>query len=263
MSAVFRPAFHVLKGFPRRSVWAVALLACSATAALAGESGAAEAPPADLAERLVVDGRAMPVRAVDSTPLPGIFEVRLESGQTFYSDREGEYLVVGDLYRNSDEGMVNLTEQRQQQARVERVSQVPDEQTVVFRPAGEVRAVLNVFTDVTCPYCRQFHEEVPALNERGIEVRYFAFPRSGVDSEGARILEKVWCSDNPSEAMTAAKQGDSLDEVARCDAPVAEQFDLGRELGVQGTPALILPDGRMIPGYVPLSRLMEMMALDE
>ncbi len=228
-------------------------------AALAGDGDV----PDNLAERLVVNGRAMPVSSVTSTPLPGIFEVQLESGQTFYSDRSGEYLLVGNLYRNADGQMVNLTEQRQQRERSELVAQVPDEQTVIFRPAGEVKAVLNVFTDTTCPYCRQFHEEVPALLDRGIEVRYFAFPRSGPDSEGARQLARVWCSDNRSEAMTAGMQGREIDSDETCSAVVNQQFALGRRIGIQGTPAIVLPDGEMVPGYVPVDRLISMLALDQ
>ncbi|GHC28346.1 thiol:disulfide interchange protein DsbC [Kushneria pakistanensis] len=218
--------------------------------------------PADLASRLVVNGQSMPVRAVEKSPLPGIYEVQLESGQTLYSDGEGKYLLVGDLYHNDDGNMVNLTEQKQQQHRVELLKQVPDEETVVFRPAGEVKAVVNVFTDTTCPYCRKFHEEVPELNKRGIEVRYLAFPRAGMEGEGARELSRVWCSDNRSEAMTAAKKGKKLKGTASCETPIEKQFALGKQMAIQGTPALILPDGRMIPGYVPVDRLTSMLGLD-
>ncbi|WP_456268222.1 DsbC family protein [Kushneria sp. AK178] len=218
--------------------------------------------PKDLADHLVVNGQKMPVRSIDASPLPGVYEVQLENGQTLYSDRDGQYLLVGDLYRNSDGQMVNLTEQKQQQHRVDLLEQVPDDEAVVFRPAGEVRAVINVFTDTTCPYCRKFHEEVPELNEHGIEVRYLAFPRSGMNGEGARELGQVWCSDNRSEAMTRAKQGQKLKATASCDTPIEQQFALGKQMAIQGTPALILPDGRMIPGYVPVDRLVNMLGLE-
>ncbi len=218
--------------------------------------------PKDLTDRLVVNGQSMPVRAVEPSPVQGLYEVQLESGQTLYSDAEGKYLLVGDLYRNDDGQMVNLTEQKQQQHRVELLKQVDDEDVVVFRPAGEVKAVINVFTDTTCPYCRKFHEEVPELNKHGIEVRYLAFPRSGMNGEGARELSQVWCSDNRSEAMTRAKQGKKLKGTASCDTPIASQFALGKQMAIQGTPALILPDGRMIPGYVPVERLVGMLGLE-
>ncbi len=100
---------------PLRALFAGALLSGALLAPVANADQGDV--PADLADRLVVNGQSMPVRAVEASPLPGIYEVQLESGQTLYSDREGKYLLVGDLYHNDDGQMVNLTEQKQQQHR--------------------------------------------------------------------------------------------------------------------------------------------------
>lgn len=222
---------------------------------------AAPAPEA-LAERLAVNGEPMPVESVSETPLDGIFEVRLDSGETFYSDAKGEHFIVGDLFANRENGLVNLTQQSRNAERAKRLAEIPEERFVVFRGAEEPKAVIHVFTDATCPYCRKLHEEVPRLNAMGIEVQYLAFPRSGLHSQGARLLEQVWCADNPSEAMTRAKRGESLDAPTDCDNPVAAQYHLGQELGVRGTPAIILPDGRLAPGYVPAERLAAMLGIE-
>ncbi|GGY08159.1 thiol:disulfide interchange protein DsbC [Litchfieldella qijiaojingensis] len=216
-----------------------------------------------LAERLTVNGDPMPVAEVRETPIDGFFEVRLESGETFYSDAEGKHFLVGDLYENSEAGLVNLTEQRRNSERAERLAQVPESEQVIFRGAGESRAAITVFTDTTCPYCRRLHEEVPKLNEMGIEVHYLAFPRAGMGSEGGRVLSQVWCADNRTEAMTSAKRGEALSNSPDCDNPVEDQYHLGMALGVQGTPAIVMPDGRMVPGYVPAERLAGMLGLDD
>ncbi|MBW6390421.1 DsbC family protein [Billgrantia antri] len=214
-----------------------------------------------LAERLKVNGQPMPVASVHETPLEGFYQVRLESGEAFYSDAEGNYFLVGDLYENGEGGLTNLTEQARNVERTEQLAQVPESERVVFRGTGDSRAKLVVFTDTTCPYCRQFHEEVPALNEMGVEVHYLAFPRAGMNSQGARILEQVWCADNRSEAMSAGKRQEAISASADCDNPVEEQYHLGMAMGVQGTPAIVLPDGRLVPGYVPAERLAEMLGL--
>ncbi|MFC3284302.1 DsbC family protein [Litchfieldella rifensis] len=217
----------------------------------------------ELAERLTVNGEPMPVAEVRETPLDGFFEVRLENGETFYSDAAGKHFLVGDLYENSDAGLVNLTEQRRNAERAERLAQVPESEQVIFRGPGETRAVVKVFTDTTCPYCRRFHEEVPKLNEMGIEIHYLAFPRAGMGSEGGRALSQVWCADNRTEAMTTAKREEALSNSPDCDNPVEEQYHLGMEIGVQGTPAIVMPDGRMVPGYVPAERLAAMLGLND
>lgn len=217
----------------------------------------------DLAERLTVNGEPMPVAEVRETPLDGFFEVRLENGETFYSDAQGKHFLVGDIYENGENGLVNLTEQRRNAERAARLTQVPESERVIFRGTGERRAAITVFTDTTCPYCRRLHEEVPKLNEMGVEVQYLAFPRAGMGSEGGRTLSQVWCSENRTEAMTAAKRGETLPNSPDCDNPVEEQYHLGMELGVQGTPAIVMPDGRMVPGYVPAERLVEMLGLND
>ncbi len=225
--------------------------------ALAQQDGAER-----LAERLSVNGQSMPVQSVREAPMDGLFEVRLETGERFYSDAEGEHFLVGDLYRNGDQGLVNLTEEGRNTERAARLEHVPESERIIFRgPQSDARVM--VFTDTTCPYCRQLHEEVPRLNELGIEVHYLAFPRSGMNAQGARDMQQVWCADNPAEAMSAAKRGDSLSAPADCDNPVESQYHLGLELGVQGTPAIVLPDGRLVPGYVPAERLAAMLGLEE
>ncbi|MGO2131760.1 MAG: DsbC family protein [Halomonas sp.] len=230
--------------------------------ALALPVTASASPEETLAETLTIDGRSLPIDEVTQAPIDGLFEVRLETGDTFYTTAEGRYLLVGDLFENTADGMVNLTEQKRDGERARRLAEIDEEQRVIFRGIAEPKATLTIFTDTTCPYCTKLHEEVPKLNEMGIQVDYLAFPRGGMKSPGARELQQVWCADNRSEAMSAIKRGDSIESDASCDNPVEEQYHLGIELGVQGTPAIVLPSGRMVPGYVPAERLAGMLELD-
>ncbi|WP_447927118.1 DsbC family protein [Vreelandella sp. EE27] len=224
--------------------------------------GLAYANAQTLSERLEVNGQPMPVEQVNETPMDGIYQVRLENGESFYANEDGSYFLVGDLYQNAEQGLVNLTEQAQNQQRVAALDEVPESERFVYRGVDEPRATVVIFTDPTCPYCERLHETVPELNERGIAVHYLAFPRAGMESDAATTLEKAWCSDNRSEAMTRAQQRETL-AGSVCDNPVGEQYELGRALGVQGTPAIILPDGQMVPGFVPPDRLVGMLGLDD
>ena len=235
----------------------VALLAAVLAPAVSAE------PPADLADKLNAHGgQPLPIEAIDDSPVPGLYEVRLRGGNTLYSDAEGQYLIVGDLYQNAEDGMVNLTEQAANQRRKALVDAVPEEQRVIYKPAGEVKARLTVFTDPTCPYCHKLHAEMSQLNDMGIQVDYLAFPRMGPSSDAARQLAEVWCADNRSEAMSAAFRGDSVDASKSCQALIASQYQLGVESGIQGTPAIIFPDGKMVPGYLPAKRLASMLGID-
>lgn len=238
------------------------LLAATLVTPLLAQADGDREVAASLAASLAVNGQPMPVESVRATPMEGIFEVLLATGERFYSDADGQHFLVGDLYENGAQGLVNLTEQGRNGERAARLAEIPESERVIFRGAGESRAELVVFTDTTCPYCRQLHEEVPRLNELGIEVHYLAFPRTGMNAQGARTMQQVWCADNPTEAMSTAKRQEPLSGSASCDNPVESQYHLGLELGVQGTPAIVLPDGRLVPGYVPAERLAAMLGLD-
>jgi thiol:disulfide interchange protein DsbC len=125
---------------------------------------------------------------------------------------------------------------------------------VVFSPKEPAKAHITVFTDTDCGYCQKLHSEVPELNRRGIEVRYVAFPRQGIGSHGYNSLVSVWCSKDRKAAMNKAKSREEL-PAATCDNPVAKQFELGQLIGVNGTPAIVLGNGQMIPGYQPAPQL--------
>lgn len=169
--------------FPRHIAGSLSALALPWVALLLPLTASADATTS-LAERLQVNSQPMPVESVKETPMAGIFQVRLETGEAFYSDANGAFFLVGDLYENTERGLVNLTEQSRNAERAERLAGVPESERVIFRGTGETRAEVVVFTDTTCPYCRQLHDEVPRLNELGIEVHYLAFPRTGMNAQG-------------------------------------------------------------------------------
>jgi thiol:disulfide interchange protein DsbC len=133
---------------------------------------------------------------------------------------------------------------------------------IIFSPEGETRAHITVFTDVSCFYCQKLHKEVPELNKRGVEVRYLAYPRSGLDSPGYRQLATAWCASDRQDAITKLKAQQSVPENVCEENPVADQFALGQQLGVRGTPAMVTETGTMIPGYQSADDLMVTLGLE-
>lgn len=194
------------------------------------------------------------IQNVQPSPMAGLYEVNIQGGQVIYASADARYFLPGELYEARPEGLVNLGEQKRNAWRAERIAALDESDMLVYEPKGERKAVLTVFTDVDCPYCRKLHAEVPALNDMGIAVRYLAFPRTGLETETHRKMVSTWCADDPLSMMTSAKRGGEVPP-ADCDDPVAEQYQLGREVGVTGTPALVLKDGTILPGYVPAETL--------
>lgn len=203
----------------------------------------------------------MAVQSVLPGPFAGIYAITLSDGPVLYTDAQGDFLIAGDLYKIEGRKLVNLAELAQMAERKPLLASLNKDDMIVFPAEGKTRGALYVFTDVDCGYCRKLHQEVPALNKAGVEVRYLAYPRAGVASASANKLAQAWCADDKREALTQLKQGRSLSSAACDSAPIAEQYRLGGQMGVRGTPAIFLESGEAIPGYRPSDELLSLMGL--
>ncbi len=188
--------------------------------------------------------------AVADSPVPGLIQVMTDRG-LFYTSADGKYLVHGRVY-DMDDGMRNVTEEAMYSVRKEGVEAFLPHM-IEFKAANE-KHVVSIFTDITCGYCRKLHSEIASYNDLGITVRYLAFPRGGIGSRSFDDLVSIWCAKDQQTAMTNAKAGGEV-VAATCETKVEEQYMFGQQVGVTGTPAIVLEDGSMIPGYQPAERL--------
>ncbi len=223
----------------------------------------AQGMPADGADLADVLQRRLPevnITAIEASPIPGFRVVELDGGLMLHVTEDGSYAIAGILYALTDQGPVDPFEGRRAEKRLALLADVPVDQMIVFAPAGETRAVVNVFTDPDCGFCRKLHAEVPELNSYGIEVRYLAFPRMGIGSETYDRLVSAWCADDPRDAITDLKLGRKIPSNS-CQNPVAEHYEMGKVVGVEGTPTMVTADGELIGGYVPAAQLAQGLGL--
>lgn len=193
--------------------------------------------------------------AIAETPVPGVMEVQLNN-EVIYMSEDGRYLMQGRMI--DLETQTDLTDAAKTVLRREKVAELEDAEMVSFGPE-EAEYELMVFTDTDCGYCRRLHEQIEDYTSEGIRINYLAFPRAGVGSETFDTMVSVWCADDRQSAMNTAKAGNQP-PAAQCDNPVEAQYQLGRALGVTGTPSMITPNGDMIPGYVPPAQLKQRLA---
>lgn len=189
------------------------------------------------------------ITSIKPTPMVGLVEIIADHG-VFYSSLDGNFLVDGKLY--DIKARNDLTEETLKKVRLDGVNSFANDM-IVYKAKNE-KHVINVFTDITCGYCRKMHEQIDVYNDEGITVRYLAYPRYGVKdqlgqySKGFKDLRSIWCNEDPKEALTKAKLGSSVAQRI-CDKPIEAEFNFGRKIGVSGTPAIILDNGFMLPGY--------------
>ncbi|HID49750.1 MAG TPA: DsbC family protein [Chromatiales bacterium] len=219
-----------------------AVLSFPATAADAGLEQARAA-----LQKMVPDASA---DAVQPSPIPGLYQVFLPP-EMFYISADGKFAVTGDIL-DLEKGE-NLTRKVRDQARIDAINNVGENNMIVFGPKTAAHTI-TVFTDIDCGYCRKLHSEMDNYNKAGIRVRYMAYPRAGPGSESWDKAVAAWCAKDRNKTLTLAKQGQDI-PMRKCDNPVAMEYQLGDRIGVRGIPAIVTESGQIIPGYVPADRL--------
>ena len=177
-----------------------------------------------------------------------------------YVTEDARFLLQGSII--DMQTRENITEPRLMKAKIDAVEGVGVENMLVFSPpeGTAVKHRVNVFTDIDCGYCRKLHAEMPEYNKNGIEIRYLFYPRAGRGTESYKKAVRVWCSQDRHKAMDIAKAGNPVPASnTNCENPVDGHMALGTMVGVSGTPALVLDDGQLVPGYVPAARLVKML----
>lgn len=184
---------------------------------------------------------------VNPSPIDGWYVIQ-KGTIVAYVSGDGRYLLQGDLI--DLDGQVNLTEIARDNARRDMVGALSDDKVISFGPKDAKHSV-TVFTDVGCTYCRRLHAEIDEYVAEGIEVRYVLYPRNGPASPDWAESERVWCATDRQDALTAAK-ADREFSSSECDAGIVqEHYLLGQQVGLSGTPAIVLEDGTLISGYLP------------
>lgn len=226
----------------RNSVLLLSLLAAAAI-------GPARADDAAIKQTLTRLG--MPNAEIQDSPISGMKTLLTDNG-VLYITADGKHLLQGPLYDVGGKNPVNVTNQI-----LKTKMEALQDQMIVYKAAQE-KYVITVFTDITCGYCHKLHEQMKDYNALGITVRYLAFPRQGPNSQTEKDMQAVWCSANRNKAFDAAMNGDNV-APAGCNVNITPHYQLGVQFGVQGTPAIVLQDGMVVPGYQDPKEMLAML----
>ncbi len=202
--------------------------------------------------------------SVRPSPIAGLYQAQVVGGPLLYVTPEGDKFIAGEIFTVQASGFTKFEDPAVVAERKSLLSSIKAKDAIVFKAKGKTKAVVYVFTDVDCGYCRKLNAQMntyteqgqqkPGYTDLGIEVRYLAYPRAGIPSPSADKLITAWCSKDQQKALTLLKEEQAVPN-ATCENPVAAQFELGGKLGVNGTPAIWMPSGEMKPGYLPPAEL--------
>lgn len=223
----------------------IALSAICATPALADEASVRKGMEAKLGSR---------IDSVTKTPYPGIYEI-YSDGQIVYTDEKLTTIFLGPLIDGKT--MKNVTAERMLKLSAIRFSDLPLEQAVKI-VRGDGKRVFATFEDPNCGYCKRLAKEVSRLDN--VTMYVFLLPILSPDSLDKS--KQIWCSADRSRAWSDwMVDGKSPAGKGDCDtSAVQKNLELGRKLGINGTPTIFFADGERVPGAVPIAKIEQKLA---
>ena len=195
------------------------------------------------------------IESIEPSSLKGIYKVYYGDLQPIYVSEDGNFFIYGDMYKIGSNDITNLTKEEIKGRRSDILDSIPADELIIFKSNNELVSI-TVFTDVDCGYCRKLHSQIDEYNEAGITIKYAAFPRSGIGTQTFTKMVGAWCSEDPKQAMTDLKNDKKMNLDFCEEQPIARHYIIGQKLGINGTPAIITPDGDLIPGYVSPEELL-------
>ena len=179
---------------------------------------------------------------IQSSPIKGLRTVISDQG-VFYAEEGGDYLLQGNIYKLSDKGISNISNN----VLMDKLNALTSE--MIVYPAKNEKHVVTVFMDITCHYCHLLHQQIKEYNDLGITIRYLAFPRGGTDSKTANQMEAIFTAKDPAFALNEAENG-NLPKELKTPNIVKKHYNLGIQFGVNGTPTIVTSKGEIIGGYL-------------
>ena len=191
---------------------------------------------------------------ISRTPMAGLFEIRVEGTEIYYTDAEGNFLIQGNLIDTRNRR--NLTEER-----VEKLTAI-DFATLPLKDAitivrGNGKRKLAVFEDPNCGYCKRFERDLQKVDN--VTVYLFLYPILSQDSSDRS--RNVWCAKDRAKAWQDLMLKEQAPANAQCDtAALQRNLDLGRKHKITGTPTLIASDGTRVPGAIGVAQIEKLLA---
>ena len=219
-------------------------LRAALTFTLAGLTLAAFAQEATIRKVLAERLPNLPkIEEVSKTPMNGLYEVRINQSDLFYSDAKGDHILLqGELYDTVKR--VNLTEARINQLTAIDFKQLPLKDAVTT-VRGNGQRKIAVFSDPNCGFCKRLERDLAKLDN--VTVYTFLVGMLGPDSQAK--ARNIWCAKDASAAYNDWMLNGKTPASASCQADAVERnMAFAAKYRITGTPTSFLADGTRVNG---------------
>lgn len=204
-------------------------------------------------------GKKLPVTEIRPSLIPGLFQVTSDLN-VFYISKSGEFALFGDMIdTNKSKDDWSVTDQVARELRRKVLAGLKEQDMIIFPATAPKVGNAYVFTDLDCPYCHKMQDNIKKYTDKGIEIRYLAFPRSGPKTPSFDKAITVWCAKDKAAAYDATIEDPKNYVKNTCvKNPVQMEYELGERMGVNGTPTIFLDNGSKLGGLVDAKTLLKM-----
>ena len=205
----------------------------------------------NLAERLPALAK---IDEISKTPLPGIYEIRINGSDIYYADAEGNYLIQGALIDLKQKR--NLTEER-----IEKLSAIDFDSLPLKNAFTQVRGngkrKLVIFADPNCGYCKRFEKDLSKIDN--VTIYHLLFPILGEDS--MLKAKNIWCAKDKAKAWNDWMLNGITPPTLKCDTALIDaNVEFGKKNRITGTPTLFFADNTRVPGAIDAKQIEKLLS---
>ncbi len=200
----------------------------------------------NLAERLP----SLPkIEEISKTPMPGVFEVRVQGNELFYTDAKGDFLIQGVLIDTKQKR--NLTEERTDKLSAVAFDNIPLK-FAFTQVKGNGKRKLVVFADPNCGYCKRFEKDLQKIDN--VTIYHMMYPVLGEDSK-TKSRNIACAKDRVKTWNDWMLQGITPPAVACDNHNIDAIVEFGKKHRINGTPTLFVADGTRVPGAIDAAQV--------
>ena len=186
------------------------------------------------------------------TAVPGVIWGMTFEGQPFITNAQASVFTDGEVSVIDNGQFAGLDINFEKNKNRHIFSQLDEKQLIVYPAKGKQKAVVYVATDTNCPYCRQFHSQIPKFNSQGVTVKVIGYP---IYEESPEQMRQIWCESGVEarrRALDSAMKGQIVP--TSCNGAQAKVNNLAANrslasgLAVFATPAIFRDDGLLYQG---------------
>jgi len=198
---------------------------------------------------------------VQMSPVRGLWEIAIEEkgGQRglFYLDFSRKYLIAGPIVEVN--AALNKTRERVAELNKNRKvnrSRIPLKNALLLGDKKAPKKII-VFTDPDCPFCGKLHSELKKVAEQRKDIAFYIklFPLK-MHPDAYWKSKSIACN----KSLELLEDNFEKKSIPRPDCEtkeIDENIKLAGNIGITGTPTMIMPDGSVHSGLLEADKIIQ------